>query len=182
MLYASSGACFRCRRADGAISVWSGPCLQVYQDCCSKLRDSLCCKLWNSSPWFPASLMPHEVEEGMCWDLKSVFSVSPRCGQEFYVDVPGAHGLFEPALLTECHLDEFLWSTQCPLSKKQGRAMGSSWRSWAGLSIVWILYLLLAALWALQFAGACIRKMRILSSYLPQLYGFFFNFYYYDLF
>lgn len=172
MMYASSGACFRCRGVDGAMSVWSGPCPWVYQDCYSKLHDSLRCKLWNSSPWFPASLMPHEVEEEMCWDLKSVFSVNPRNGQEFYVWVPGTHG-FEPALLTECHLDESFWSTRCPLSKKQGRAMDSSRRSWADLSIVWILYLLLAALQALQLAGACIRKMITLSSYLPQLYFFF---------
>lgn len=171
VLYASSEACFRCRRADGAMSVWSGPCPEVYQECYSELLNSLCCTLWNSSPWFPASLIPHGVEEGMCWDLKSGFWVNPRYGQrDFYVEVPGTRGLFEPALLTDCHLDEPLWSMQCPLSKKQGRAMDSSRRSWADWSMVWILYLPLAASGALQLAGACLRKIIILSSYLAQLY------------
>lgn len=94
VLYASSEACFRCRRADGAMSVWSGPCPEVYHECYSELLNSLCCKLWNSSPWFPASLILHEVEEGMCWDLKSGFWVNPRYGQrEFYVEVPGTRGV-----------------------------------------------------------------------------------------
>lgn len=54
---------------------WAGPapaphlprtCPEVYHECYSELLNSLCCKLWNSSPWFPASLILHEVEEGMC--------------------------------------------------------------------------------------------------------------------
>lgn len=32
-LYASSGACFRCRRADGAMSVRSVPCPEMDQEC-----------------------------------------------------------------------------------------------------------------------------------------------------
>lgn len=172
MMYTSSGACFRCRRADGAMSVWSGPCPQVYQDCYSKLHISLCCKLWNSSPWFPASLIPHEVDEGMLRP-EIIFLSEPKmwagvlCGsswnpwgclnQLFWLSTTWMS-------LFEAH------SVHCHLSKKQGRAMDSSWRSSAGLSVVWILYSLLAASRALQLAGACIRKIIILSRYLSQLY------------
>lgn len=174
MLYASSGACFRCRRADGAMCVWSGPWLHVYQDCYSKFHNSPCCKLWNSSPLVPC--FPNST-----WGRKGNV-LRPQVGFLGKPKMWAGGVLWGTSWNPWGCLNKLFWlsatwislfeahSVHCHLSKKQARAMDSSWRSWAGLSIVWILYSLLTASRALQLSGACIRKILILNNYLPQLY------------
>lgn len=146
--------------------------------CYSKLHKSLCCKLWNSSPWFPASLNPTWGGRGNVLRPEGRFLSKPEmcaegilCGSSW-----NPWGCLNKLFWLSATWISLLepHSVHCHLSKKQGRAMDSSWRSWAGLSVVWILYSLLAALRALQLAGVCIRKIMILSSYLPQLYFKFF--------